>query len=359
MKCTVFRSGVDGTTVRRELLALDARTPRRGAGPLEEALELLLESAAAQLGASLALVQHAPVGRLALQVCVHERPIALPPDLGADAAVSAVAGQSALAMLPDADARRVLSECSVEGTAVLVRALRRAGESRAVLALAWAAGKLPAAEVLARAVPALQLRLGRVLDRAEDLDRTLRDVTTGLFAAQHGVSMLRLQCLDPRPFALAIVNVDRFKELNDRLGHAACDTILREIGDALSAPLTDDDVVSRGHGDNFQLLLPARTADHARVLLEGMLERIRALPNPGRNVTASAGVLEIPFPDGSLWSHYYDVALRLLERAKNEGRDRVAADTWTAWIKRLETERAAEKAAQQAMQRGAFQVPKL
>ena len=36
MKCTVFRSGVDGTAVRRELLALDARTPRRGAGPLED-----------------------------------------------------------------------------------------------------------------------------------------------------------------------------------------------------------------------------------------------------------------------------------------------------------------------------------
>ena len=72
--------------------------------------------------------------------------------------------------------------------------------------------------------------------------------------------------------ALAVVDVDRFKEVNDAIGHAGGDEVLRRVGEMLVAGCRDTDEVCRWAGDEFVILLPDTTAEQA----ERALERCRA-----------------------------------------------------------------------------------
>ena len=93
-----------------------------------------------------------------------------------------------------------------------------------------------------------------------------------------------------RPFALLLADLDRFKELNDRLGHAAGDAALAELGRLFSAELGPD-VAARVGGDEFAVLLPETDRDGAREtgdrIARAVFDRLRARGAP---VTLSYGV---------------------------------------------------------------------
>ncbi|MGZ4643452.1 MAG: diguanylate cyclase domain-containing protein [Blastococcus sp.] len=125
--------------------------------------------------------------------------------------------------------------------------------------------------------------------------------------------------------ALAVVDVDRFKSINDAIGHPGGDVVLRTIAELLVAGVRGDDEVCRWAGDEFVILLPDTTAEQA----ERALERIRGsvakhdwsdlgLDLP---VTISVGIASAARGDDR--RTLFAAADGVLYDAKRSGRDRV------------------------------------
>jgi diguanylate cyclase (GGDEF)-like protein len=186
-------------------------------------------------------------------------------------------------------------------------------------------------------VPAVLLtrvrnRLERVRLHAELTERDqLTGLTNRVFAVNALNRMIGLARAADDAMSLAIVDVDRFKRINDRFGHAAGDRVLRGVADVLRVTFRAEDVVARWGGEEFAVGLYGTEADVAAQRLEQALERLRAEGVPGaaeagRGVTFSAGVAELGRHGDDLES-LYRAADDALYRAKTGGRDRVAAAT--------------------------------
>jgi diguanylate cyclase (GGDEF)-like protein len=126
------------------------------------------------------------------------------------------------------------------------------------------------------------------------------------------------------PTCIAVLDIDFFKRINDSLGHAAGDSVLRDFAQATRAELREGDVLARWGGEEFLLMLPDTSADNARAVIERMRARVAALePCIGleRRVSFSAGL--------SVWRHDETItdavnrADQALYAAKAAGRNRV------------------------------------
>ncbi|HLD68853.1 MAG TPA: histidine kinase N-terminal 7TM domain-containing protein [Pseudomonas sp.] len=129
------------------------------------------------------------------------------------------------------------------------------------------------------------------------------------------------------PLALALIDLDHFKWLNDQHGHLVGDDVLKSVAQHLRNSLRSSDAVFRIGGEEFLLILPGAHADEARCRLESLCRELASSPLPSRGgdqvVTLSAGVAIWPAQGDSLDEllHAADVALY---QAKREGRNRVA-----------------------------------
>jgi diguanylate cyclase (GGDEF)-like protein len=129
-----------------------------------------------------------------------------------------------------------------------------------------------------------------------------------------------------RRFAMALFDVDHFKQVNDRHGHATGDAVLRAVADALAAAKRGEDVLARIGGEEFLVLLAQETREGARDAAERLRRAageasVAAGAEPLR-VTLSGGVALFP-DDGADWDHLFASADRRLYAAKREGRDRL------------------------------------
>jgi two-component system cell cycle response regulator len=126
-------------------------------------------------------------------------------------------------------------------------------------------------------------------------------------------------------FAVLMIDIDRFKPINDEHGHRVGDEVLREVTARLEARLRSADVAGRIGGDELLVLLPETDAEGALVLAESIRGAIACKP-----FVTSMGALPVTVSLGSAaWDH--EDATRLLERAdlalyaaKDAGRDRAA-----------------------------------
>ena len=133
---------------------------------------------------------------------------------------------------------------------------------------------------------------------------------------------------DGAPVSVLLADLDRFKTINDRFGHAVGDRVLRVFADAVRRALRPADLSGRLGGEEFAVLLPGTKVADA----ERMAERIRAAFSAaaaaiaGHAVasTVSIGVATTSAAEGEL-SDLLAVADRALYRAKAEGRNRVVA----------------------------------
>jgi diguanylate cyclase (GGDEF)-like protein len=91
---------------------------------------------------------------------------------------------------------------------------------------------------------------------------------------------------DASRVALFVIDLDRFKEVNDTLGHSAGDVILRVVGDRLRENLGNDGLVSRLGGDEFAVLLP----ETSPTVLASVSERVRAALNASVTLETPGGV---------------------------------------------------------------------
>ncbi len=155
------------------------------------------------------------------------------------------------------------------------------------------------------------------------------DALTGLL--NHGAMQLRVReeiaraARDSQPLCCVLIDLDDFKRVNDELGHAAGDAMLRRVADALRAEVRPYDRVARYGGDEFVLVLPGTAEYVARVIAERVRVRVRngAPPGAGEDLSScSIGISSWEPPMGA--DDLLAAADRALLLAKRTGKGRVA-----------------------------------
>ena len=216
------------------------------------------------------------------------------------------------------------------GGAVYAFALVAVDAAQAVLErLGWVgvppppAGRVvPVASVLA--LLGATLALGRLAhqvaaDRRALEGQALRDPLTGLWnrrAFDRRLVQLRAAAeRHRRPLAIVAIDLDHFKAVNDRFGHAAGDEVLRHLARLLTRHTRTEDEVFRIGGEEFAVLVPDLPLEGALAIVTRIRESLREAPSPFGPVTFSAGVA---LDDGGELVARAD---RALYRAKAGGRN--------------------------------------
>ncbi|WP_303638441.1 sensor domain-containing diguanylate cyclase [Stenotrophomonas tuberculopleuritidis] len=185
--------------------------------------------------------------------------------------------------------------------------------------------------LLMMAAYALNLRLGRLRQQRDEMRQLAEtDMLTGLPNRRAGLHQLgqHLQRVQRDGGALVIgfLDIDLFKDINDRHGHEVGDQVLVAVARALRAAVRSQDQVVRMGGEEFLLLLPGMPRGIAAERLERLRQRItdscRDLQVPGLEVTASIGMAQWR-PDGDDLAALLRRADHAMYVAKRSGRNRV------------------------------------
>jgi two-component system cell cycle response regulator len=179
--------------------------------------------------------------------------------------------------------------------------------------------------VIALMVGVLRERVDRLIARLADAART--DALTGLLNRRGFQELMEVETeralRSSRPLAILVGDLDHFKHLNDRFGHAAGDVALKRFAEIALSASRRIDAVARIGGEEFALLLPD-TEQHAAYLLAERLRRAakeRPAAGDSELPTVSFGVASFPThaADAEALMHAADQALYA---AKAMGRDR-------------------------------------
>ena len=208
---------------------------------------------------------------------------------------------------------------------------------------------------LAGSPPGLTAQMRRVLDETRELCQTTRSLAERLAARAREAEELRSALNEARrdaltdpltglpnrrgfedalsapgagdPLCVVVLDVDHFKKVNDRQGHAAGDAVLQGLARTLREWSRPDDTPARTGGEEFAVLLPRLAAAAALPLVERLRETVAATSygagGPGNDVriTISAGLAEGLRAEGA--EALMARADAALYRAKHEGRNRV------------------------------------
>jgi len=142
------------------------------------------------------------------------------------------------------------------------------------------------------------------------------------------------------PLSLAMLDVDRFKHVNDSFGHPAGDAVLAGVGSLLRKIVRDSDVPCRYGGEEFALLMPDTTPEDAAAVCERvrqMLEQVTWPRHPEHTVTISIGIAGAANATHLAPEAWVEQADRNLYAAKSGGRNRVV---WTSIESPLQLNRA-------------------
>ena len=164
-------------------------------------------------------------------------------------------------------------------------------------------------------------------EKTKELERlSVTDRLTGLFSRvrlddilQHEKSRFeRYQ----HPFAVVLLNIDHFKQVNDKHGHDIGDQVLVEIADILRDFSRNVDAVCRWSGEEFLIVLPESEQDGAYLMAENLREKIEDHDfSAGSKITASFGV--DVFTQGDEINDLLKRVETALGNAKENGRNRV------------------------------------
>lgn len=205
-----------------------------------------------------------------------------------------------------------------------VQALRT--DTLAFVLQVFLAGLLP----LSAGCVGLTLRVRRVL--IPDLLRLAQtDPLSGIFNrrafSEAAQEQLRLAQQSGQPLALALIDVDFFKQINDTHGHDAGDQVIRRVSELLRSALRSSDLLGRLGGDEFAILVQLEGGAATRMLerTRELIQRTAIATGDGRTVQASlsVGVASTAGTAGHDLSALLGAADAALYVAKDRGRGRV------------------------------------
>ena len=160
-------------------------------------------------------------------------------------------------------------------------------------------------------------------------EQALRDSLTGLYNRRYLEETLQREIAQSfrsgRPLGIVMIDIDRFKELNDTHGHRAGDMALQALGQLLAANTRSGDIACRYGGEEFVLALPGATLEVAHERAERLRRAVEVMCVPFGATTLSlticAGVAAYPL-HGERADEVLDNADAALYLAKNGGRNR-------------------------------------
>lgn len=190
--------------------------------------------------------------------------------------------------------------------------------------------------VLLRQAEASNAQMLKEIEQRKLLERELKhqaitDPLTGLFNRRHFEELYHRERERARrqgtPLMLVMVDLDHFKQVNDRYGHDSGDRVLRHVAAYFKDGLRQTDVIGRLGGEEFMLLLPDTECSEAQAMIErvrsGLAERtIKVGSEEEISVTATFALVAVQPEKDSL-----DLALKAVDQAlyrgKDEGRNRL------------------------------------
>jgi len=187
--------------------------------------------------------------------------------------------------------------------------------------------------VLFLVVSELLSSLRDAFNHERQLART--DLLTGLpnsraFAERAEFELLRARRYG-RPLSLLYIDLDGFKTINDKFGHAAGDVVLQRTATALGESLRRTDLVARLGGDEFVVLLP-ETGTQSTAIVIGKVQEVlgRALEGIGSGITASIGAVTADVVPATV-EILLDRGDKLTYASKAKGKNQVTHDTVANW----------------------------
>lgn len=182
-------------------------------------------------------------------------------------------------------------------------------------------------------VPLASQRLGEVVHSLNWRSQAQTDPLTGLLN-RRGLELNVHYVLDravheKKPVTVGMLDIDHFKQVNDRYGHTVGDSLLQAVAEVLENNLRNEDLAIRWGGEEFLVLLTDSDLTQAQQVFERIRERISSLRVPGLDtpVTVSVGLAGSRTPKSTEeiyeWIQKADLALR---QAKENGRNRIEKD---------------------------------
>ncbi len=186
--------------------------------------------------------------------------------------------------------------------------------------------------------PELQLvgeSIGRLwTDNVRLMDSAFVDPLTGLFNRrgffQSIVPLANLAKRKGSIVAIALVDIDRFKEINDELGHQTGDAVLRRVALAVKESVRTSDVPARFGGDEFIVFLPEVDPGYLAAIGKKLMNRVRTMGETKKPVTVSVGFSHAVMGKKEDTEKQLNTLLKTaddnLYNAKDTGRDRVVVE---------------------------------
>lgn len=127
------------------------------------------------------------------------------------------------------------------------------------------------------------------------------DCLTGLLNSRAFIELLGYEihrCIrSPAPFTLAYIDLDSFKEVNDKYGHQGGDQLLKSIADIMRSTFRSTDLISRMGGDEFAIFFPNTDMEHVRVIEEKFRHKFSASMKKNNFPTSfSMGIVTFNLP---------------------------------------------------------------
>ncbi|UVI28756.1 sensor domain-containing diguanylate cyclase [Paenibacillus spongiae] len=149
------------------------------------------------------------------------------------------------------------------------------------------------------------------------------DQLTGLYNRRMLEESMRTWLVQGMPFSLIVLDIDRFKSVNDRFGHQTGDEVLKHLARVMSDCVRLGDICCRFGGEEFVILLPQAASQTTLKIAEDIRRTMERAVSPcGEPVTVSLGIAEYPLHADNA-DKLFQLADTALYTAKHEGRNRI------------------------------------